>query len=407
MCLDRIASSNPGAAVPSALHVIQSAGLGGSESVFAVLSRHFRAAGSRVVCAVGEEGWLTHELRKAEVAVHVLPGLGKGKVPEAGSLLALCRLIVRHDISLVHSFSFPAHAYGVLAARLTRRACLVNVRNRHHDLAGRRRAFLWRHLIAPLADAMVAVSEDLASEVERVSGRKAVCIRNGVDINPLRGTKSRAQTRAELGLPSQALVLGTIGNMRPVKGQIDLLRAAAVAAKHTPAVRVLLIGAPEEPTATELRAFCRQAGLDGNVSFLGRRDDAVELLPAMDIFCLPSLAEGTSNALLQAMAAGLPVIATAVGGNTEVVLHPRTGLLVAPRDPASMAEAMLSLARDPELRSKMGQAGRDRVAERFSLTAMIKRYEQLYQGLAYRRGIGPRRDGEEVEASRCRAPRWG
>jgi glycosyltransferase involved in cell wall biosynthesis len=370
-----------------ALHVIQTAGLGGSESIFAALTEALGAGGWDIVCATGEEGWLVERLRGGGFAVEILPGLGQGRVLEMGSVLALRRLILMHDVGLVHALSFPAHLYACLAARLTGRRAIANVRNAHHDTAGARRRAAWRGGIAPSADAVVTVSERLAEEMRRlVGGRKVVCLPNGIEVERF-AAGDREGARAALGLAPEALVVGAVGNTRPVKGHMDLLRAAATVMARVPAATVVLVGAEVEPVASELRQFCRARGLEGRVVFTGLRRDVEALLPAMDIFCLPSLSEGMSGALLQAMAAGRPVVATAVGGNPEVVVEGETGLLVPVRDPEALARALLALAEAPALRARMGAAGQQRVRERYSLQTMIARYDALYRAVLARRPL--------------------
>jgi glycosyltransferase involved in cell wall biosynthesis len=366
------------------LHVIQTAGLGGSESVFAALTEALSARGWDIVCATGEEGWLVEQLRAGGTRVEVLPGLGQGRVFEMGSLRALCRLIRAHDIGLVHAMSFPAHLYACLAARLTGRRAIANVRNAHRDTAGARRRAAWRWAIAPSADAVVTVSERLAGEMRALVGaRKVVPLPNGIEVERF-AVGGREAARAALGLAADALVVGTVGNTRPVKGHMDLLRAAAALVARVPAATILLIGAEVEPVAGELRRFCRGQGLEGRVVFTGARRDVEALLPAMDTFCLPSLSEGMSGALLQAMAAGLPAVATAVGGNPEVVVEGETGLLVPARDPEALARALLTLAEQPALRAQMGAAGQRRVQERYSLRTMVAGYDALYRAVLAR-----------------------
>ncbi len=316
------------------LHVIQSAGRGGSELVFLTLTRALHAAGRPVVFAVGEDGWLVEELRKLGVPVHVLPGLGLKKRSGIWSVRALHRLVRTNGIGLVHAMMFPVQLYACAAARLAHCPCIINVRNSHYDLTGPRRRFVWRHLISRAAPTVVTVTESLAEEARRLTGSERVlCIHNGVDTDRFRPNRAASGVRAELGLPDDGLVIGTLGNIRPVKGYHDFVRAAALIARDIPSARFLVVGAEHEPTTGELRQFCRARRLSDRVVFAGHRQDVPDVLNAMDIFCLPSLSEGMSNSLLQAMAVGLPVVATAVGGNLEVIVDGATGH----RSPASAA----------------------------------------------------------------------
>ncbi len=335
-----------------------------------------------MVFGVGEEGWLGERLRELGTPVHVIPGLGQGRAFEFRSVLALRRLILDSDCALVHAMMFPSHLYACLAARLTGRPCIVNIRNSHHDLVGRRRRLIWRHLIAPLSPFVVTVTEGLADEARRLTrSPRVTCIHNGVDVDRFRPAGNSKSARIHLGIPADAIVIGTVGNLRPVKGHSDLIRAAAMIAQRYPSVRILLIGAELEPTTGDLRRLCRELGLSAQVMFLGRREDATDLLQVMDVFCLPSLSEGMPGALVQAMAAGLPVIVTAVGGNPEVIVDETMGLLVPPQDPIALSQALRKFIEQPELRRRLAERGLARVRTDFSLETMVGRYADLYQAL--------------------------
>lgn len=365
-----------------ALHVIQSAGLGGSESVFATLTERLHAMGWTVVCAVGEHGWLVRRLRDKGMPVVLVKGLGKSRLPEARSVLALRRLITQWDVALVHSMSFPGHLYAGTAARLTGRPCIVNVRNGHYDTAGCRRRLLWQRLIAPMAAAIVAPSQSICVHLNSLLGdRPIVCIPNGIAVGSCWNGLPREGLRARLGIPEDAFVIGTVGNIRPVKGHIYLLHAAVILAQRLPGVRFLFIGEDRGPMAERLREFCLRTGIAERVTFLGVSRNVAEILPAMDVFCLPSLSEGMPNSLLEAMAMALPVVASDVGGNREVVLDGETGYLVRPEEPAQLAEALLSLAQDAHRCRQMGEAGRALVLAQFNCDKMVDSYQGLYDSL--------------------------
>ncbi len=382
------------------LHVIQTAGTGGTESVFSALSEHLQANGWSVLCAVGQRGRLTERLHASGLPVVLIPGLGQGTAPEVRSLAALYRTILTSGAQLVHAWSFPAHFYASLAARLARRPCIVNIRNGHHDTAGWRRLLLWRRLILPLATTVVVPSQGIARLLSGTLGlQETICIPNGVDVNARSRARSRRAVRESLGMPAEAIVVGAVGTLRPVKGHRYLLQAAVQATACAASLRFLLIGRMHEPTTSALTTFCRRAKLGDRVAFLGARSDVADLLSAMDIFCLPSLSEGMPNSVLEAMAAGLPVVATDVGGNPEVVVDGETGCLVPPRDPSALAAALVRLAGDPQLRSQMGRAGLARASAHFSLHRMLTHYEDLYRsvlGRAWaRQGHSARSSGRE------------
>jgi glycosyltransferase involved in cell wall biosynthesis len=172
-----------------------------------------------------------------------------------------------------------------------------------------------------------------------------------------------------------------IANLIAYKGHRDLLAALALIKERLPAPWRLLAIGRDDGIGAELKASARALGVADNILWLGERSDVEELLYASDIFVLPSHQEGFSNALLEAMAARLPAIATAIGGNRDAVVENETGFLVPPRDARALAAAILSLADDSDLRHAFGEAGRRRAEQHFSLQACVDRYERLYRAL--------------------------
>jgi glycosyltransferase involved in cell wall biosynthesis len=176
-----------------------------------------------------------------------------------------------------------------------------------------------------------------------------------------------------------ALVFGCVASLTPVKRHVDLIEAFAIVHARLPAARLLLIG--DGPLRTTISEQIASLGLQDAVDLLGDRSNIETLLPALDVALLTSSTEGMSNAILEAMACGLPVIATSVGGNLQLVEHQVSGLLVPPSNPAALADAMLALADMPALRRTMGTAGRARIEREFSLDAMAQSYDRLYRRL--------------------------
>jgi len=221
------------------------------------------------------------------------------------------------------------------------------------------------------------------AEIERarVSPDKVVTIYNGVQTNEFAALAARAAARGRraFGIPAGAPLVGAVGRLHRQKGFTDLITALAQVREHLPAVRLLLVGDGE--LRGDLEAHAQALGLSEVVTFAGLRTDIPEILAELDLFALPSLWEGLPNVVLEAMAAGLPVVATAVGGTPEVVVDGVSGLLVPPHDPAALAEALVFLLRDPGMRRKIGQAGRKRVGQCFSVGQMVRKTEDLYETL--------------------------
>jgi glycosyltransferase involved in cell wall biosynthesis len=215
---------------------------------------------------------------------------------------------------------------------------------------------------------------------EGVPQAKLRLIYNGIE--PTGRAQDKREARATLGLDAEALIGVVVANLIAYKGHRDLIEALALAApKLPPAWQVLCVGADND-LRPELETLAAAKGLSGNLRFLGQRFDVGRLLEAADFGVLPSRAnEGFSNAILESMRAGLPVVVTDVGGNAEAVVDGETGFVVPPADPPALAEALLLVAEDPALRRKLGEAGRERVTTHFTLDACVAKYRALYDEL--------------------------
>ena len=233
-----------------------------------------------------------------------------------------------------------------------------------------------------LADRVVAVCPAVAAVTLRERGldaRKVVTIPNGVDCEEFDPSRySRDAARSELGLLPDEPAVGVLASLSPVKGHADLLTAAARVLAHQRA-RFVLIG--DGPLRPELSALAQQLGIAGQVVFAGVRGDVARLLPGLDIVAIPSHSEGLSNTLLEAMAMARPVVATAVGGNLDVVRVGENGRLVPPHDPEALAASLLALIEAPEEARRLGEAARRYVAAEFPLSRMVDRHEELYRSL--------------------------
>jgi glycosyltransferase involved in cell wall biosynthesis len=276
----------------------------------------------------------------------------------------------------------------ILNALLPRRAGTVYVSNRR-DM-GFKKSRKLQHLfrwLNPRYDAVVAPARQILSglaQCERLDPLRMNWIPNGVDTRRYApATPERRQdARRGLGLAADAIVFGCVARMTPVKRHVDLLDAFANVHRALPETRLLLVG--DGPLLAELQARIAALGIGDAVQLLSFRDDVDNLLPALDVLVLPSSSEGMSNAILEAMACALPVVATAVGGNLHLVQHETTGVLVPPHDPISLATALQTLAASPLVRRRMGLAARTRIEREFSLDSMVQGFDQLYRRLLER-----------------------
>lgn len=302
-----------------------------------------------------------------------------------GCVRALFGILRKERPDILHAYLPAANVIGPIAARLSRvRRVIVSKR----ALADYKEGFPLLRKVESLgnrlADVVSVNSDAVRKDVERTERNwegKFRKIYNGVaPIESWTPEETRAFRRRE-GIPGDALVALCVSNFYPYKGHEELVEAAARVVPAFPKVIFLMVGR-DSGTMEATRTRVRERGIEGSVRFVGGRTDVPNLLRASDLFVHPSREEGFSNAILEAMAAGLPVVACDVGGNPEAVVDGRTGRLVPPRDPERFAGAMVELIADESKRKIFGEAGLRRAAERFSLDRMVGEMESLYESLA-------------------------
>jgi len=364
------------------LHLITELDIGGAEkALYRLLTRLNRERFAPIVaCLYGGDDIVGQEIRT--LGIPVVDLRMRGRKWHVDAFWRLYRLLRRGRPTILHTWMFHANFLGRITGRLASVPVIITSR-RNINIGGpwRERLSRWT---AGLDDRVIAVCE-LARQAEieraRVPPDKVVTVYNGVDPQQFAALDPQAAVRIRrtFDIPAQAPLLGAIGRLHPQKGFTDLLTAMAQVRECFPAARLLLVG--DGGLRDDLEAQTRVMDLSEVVTFAGLRTDVPEILVALDLFVLPSLWEGLPNAVLEAMVAALPVVATMVGGTLEVVVDGVTGLLVPPRDPQALAQAINALLGDPERRYKMGQAGRERVRQRFSVKRMVEETESLYEQL--------------------------
>ena len=303
-------------------------------------------------------------------------------------LLAFCslvRIIRSGRYHIVHTHTSKAGLLGRLAARICGAPAVIHsphgtVLEGYFDPLTTRFFAALERLAAPWADRIVCLTDMEIGQYlrARIGRRKQYTrIHNGIDITAFSGSGSvRGPLRRDLGLAQDHTVCITVGRLVPVKGHADLLHAFSRAASAHSELRLLIAG--DGPLGQELEDLAAQLEISDLVRFLAWRDDVPDLLDASDIFVLPSHNEGLGLVIVEAMAKRLPVVATSVGGVPEVVVQGRTGLLVPARSPDEFADAVSLLASDPGRRIRMGEAGRSRAVEQFSIHRTVRQTELLY-----------------------------
>lgn len=301
------------------------------------------------------------------------------------ALMNAVALVRRLRPAILHAQLRHASFIGALVGRLCRVPVVLATRTYTTRLGGH--AFLdrWTSRMVDLTVAVSSAARDVVLSQDGVAPERVRLIRNGVDLDEFQRPSDavvddRRRALGLLGVP----VVGTLGNLHPIKGHEYLVRAAARVRRDVPAVKFLFVG--DGPSRRMLADLAASEGVDDCCVFAGFRDDVPALLRLMDVFVLPSLNEGMSHALLEAMALERPVVATGVGGNVEVVDPGRTGLLVPSRDAGALASGILSLLSDPGHARQLARAGRESVEQRFSTTRMVAEYADVYETLAARAG---------------------
>lgn len=290
---------------------------------------------------------------------------------------ACLRLLHREQVALIHAHEFSAILCGWIVAMMAGIPIVATVHGKNYFWEKLRRRVIYR--LVNRHGTMVAVSQDLKRfmcEKVGVTEERVEVIYNGV-APAQTGTVEEAQTcKAELGVSGCSPLLGVVGSLYPVKGHRFLLEAMPEVLRRWPKAQLLVIGRGELEGA--LKEQAEQLAIGANVHFLGMRQDVPRLLSVLDVFVLPSLSEGLSLALLEAMASGTPVVATRVGGNPELIDHGRTGFLVQPEDAKDLAANLLNLLNDPAMMQQFGRQAAERVRQHFSMEQMVDRYTDLY-----------------------------
>lgn len=356
------------------LYLSTSSGPGGAERVIQHLAAFVDRRRFRPLICLFRPGWLKEQCEREGVPTYVLPCRA---VWDWNWVLEVRKIIRRERVVLIHAHEFDAIVHGTAVARLLGIPIVATVHGKHYYWEKFRRRLAYR-LVSRYAT-IVAVSEDLkrfiVGEVG-ISSERIRVIYNGVGPMPRIDQAELAELKTELGIDPSEQVVGLVGSLYPVKGHKYLLEAVPTILKTYPRTTFIIIGRGELEVA--LKEETARLGLEPKVRFLGLRQDVPRLLALMDVFVLPSLSEGLSMALLEAMAAGKPAVATNVGGNPELVVQGETGLLVPSEDCTALASEIGALLSNRGLASRFGEAARARVERRFSLNAMVNNYQSLY-----------------------------
>ncbi len=289
------------------------------------------------------------------------------------------RFLCEQAVDIVMTFHFSSDIWGAFWAKQAGVKSIISNRRDMGFWRSKRhvKAYQWinRSVTRIIVNAK-AIAKHI-SEEEGLSSNKISVIYNGIHISEIQEDNKVKELRQRLGIKEDQIVVMHVANIKPVKGHEYLIRAFANVVKEKKEAQLVLIG--EDLLEGAMQSLAEELGIENYVHFLGKRKDVSELLTVSDICTLPSMSEGLSNAVMEYMLAGKPVVATNVGGNPELVLDERNGFLVEKKNAGQLSSALLKLVNDAELRVNMGKNGYQYIAQSFSITKMIEEYSRLFE----------------------------
>lgn len=372
--------------IPLVVHLIYKLDFGGLETLLIECVNRMPADKYRhaIVCLTDYTEF-SKKITRADVEIFSLnkkPGLG------LDTHIAIWKLFKKLKPSVLHTYNLSAIEYTVAA---TFAGVPVRVHAEHGRDASDPEGTNWKHnllrrLLIPFVDYFIPVSNDLQNWLRsriHVPDKKNYLINNGVDTRQFSIKKNSDVLRTESGFSEDSFIIGTVGRIQDVKNHTGLIDAFILLRELLPEqkehLKLVIIG--DGPLLTSLKTKVENAGLTDHVWLPGARDDIADIMQSFSLFAMTSIAEGTPVVILEAMASGLPVVATKVGGIPEVVIDNHTGKLVAAGDPAAFAHALSTYVVTPNTLAQHGMAGRKRAEDIYSVEAMLGAYTGLYDKL--------------------------
>lgn len=299
--------------------------------------------------------------------------------------LVLAKQIRHQKINILHSFFEDSDIWGTLLAKLAAIPVVVSSK-RDLGFSKNKKILMAYRLINPFVAKFISVSEAVKHQVhrqEKVNLEKIITIYNGVDIHKFHKTNHKDIVKSELKLNAKSSIVGVLANIKPIKGIEYFIYAASKVVKQFPQAQFIVVGIciPGQENVVyynKLKSLIQELKLEDKFFFLGGRSNIPDILSIMDVSVLPSLSEGFSNTVIESMAAGNPLVVTDVGGNSEAVVHGETGFVVPPKNSDKLAEAISILLHNQKLAKAMGEGGRKRAEQIFSVETMIDKIQNLY-----------------------------
>ncbi|MFC1668273.1 glycosyltransferase [Chlamydiota bacterium] len=363
------------------MHVLLNLNNGGMESNVVKLINHSNHAFKICICCLEKGGVLERSLDKSKSKYFVL-NKPTGKVFSLP--LKLRRLFKEEEIDIVHTHNYPTLLYTGLACLFSRKPKLIH--GEHGDLPlqiYKKKYLLVRKIFRKRISKVCCVSKSLKKLfLEKVGcfDNKVTCLPNGLDLSLFRPMNS-GQLRSKYGYLKDDFILLGIGSFYPWKNIGLLIDAATLLKKNRIKFRLLLIGSG--PLERDIRELVKKNKLSDEVFFLGYRADIAEIINVADVLVQPSLTEGMSNTIMEAMACGKPVVASDVGGNEELIVEGKTGFLFESNNLDDLIEKIVYILKNPDLAVRMGKKARQIAEERFDLKKMVCAYEHLYRSVMH------------------------
>ncbi len=362
------------------LHLIQGLEVGGLENmVVSLLNRLDRKRYQPFICCYDILGTLAKSL-DGEIKIHFLK---RKQGIDCFYPFKLATLLKREKIQILHLHNSTAFFYGVIAGRIARIPIIVYTEHAR-DVFPNMKVRIGDKILSFLTDRIIVVADYLKKNLIRYEWfdpSKIMTIYNGIDGSKFKAKFDKSEIKKGLGLSENSRIIGIVARLDPIKNHKSLIMTMQSVIKKFPEAILLIIG--DGPIRDELEVFVEKCDLKKNVIFLWMRHDIPQLLSVMDIFVLCSMSEGLPITLLEAMAAGKPIVATHVGGIPEVIEHNINGLLIPSDNIEALLDAIIELLRDTEKAKELGAAAERKFESNFSLSLMVEKYQEVYETLLH------------------------
>lgn len=360
------------------LHIVLSLEIGGLEMFVKKFITGLAGEYNQSVLCLDKKGIWGHEIEAGGKEVFLIRRKQNGTdwfLP-----FKIASLLKRKNVDIIHTHNFTPNFYGVISAKLAGVPVVINTQHNSRFFPCKTLRRLGFKATSMLTSKIACVSQTAQKSLVnlgRINSSKIEIIINGIDCNELSPSPNRQVLAKLIPEPEKDKIIGIVGRLSPEKDHKTLLKAFAIIQNKLTNVKLIIVG--DGNTKQDLEKTVKEMQLDKKVFFLGARTDVRLLLNSFDLFVLSSITEGVSLALLEAMACGLPVVATNVGGNSEIVQDGESGIIVPAQNHRKLSDAILEILSSKQVAAKMGQVGRKRVLEKFSMTSMLKNYRTLYE----------------------------